>query len=151
MVLGRPRKPLEAKILAGTFRADRDGPEGATPPATGAPTKPAWLTGEAEALWNQVVPGMGYVGERDSAALLAMCEQWGLYRATMWMMTHTAAGGPRKRPLTGKELRLLQIVADNALKHFENLAGRFGLTAADRARLRLPVEKKVGIPTRKRG
>ena len=144
---GRPRKPVERKILDGTFRQDRDGPAPAGP--LGEPAKPPFLSPIAADLWDLVVPGLvaqGVAGERDTPALVSMCEWWSLYRVNMDRLYQTAGGQARKVPLAGKPARALQIGAAEASRQFQALAARFGLTPADRARLKTPEQPPAADP-----
>ena len=129
---GRPRKPVAAKILAGTFRADRDGPPSSQVGAGGAPEAPARLSGEALALWGRVVPGLaasGVARSCDSEALAMMCEWWGRYRRFSEALDRALDAGESTYQLT------LQVGI--ATTNFDRLAARFGLTPADRAKLRV--------------
>lgn len=130
MPTGRPRKPIQAKILDGSYREDRDGP---IPPATGSPPEsPAGLHGEALAFWGRVVPDLierGVVAGSDTTALVLMCEWWALYRRLRDSL-------PPEGSLAGQTQTITQMAI--ATDKFDRLASRFGLNPSDRARLRLP-------------
>jgi phage terminase small subunit len=92
------------------------------------PEKPAGLSPAAEAFWDRTVPRLvqaGAVGEVDGFALQAAAEAWSLYRAALT----AAAAEP-----TSKVARAA-VVAYLGL--WLTLAGRVGLTPADRQRLQL--------------
>ena len=100
-----------------------------SPKAEGEPVRPDFAFPEAERLWNSVVPWLvkrSLAGGCDSAMLQAMCEQWALYRACMSLI----ADDPKKA--VDKDIR---VSATSYLATCKDLAGRFGLTFADRARL----------------
>ena len=114
--------------MAGNSRSGRrpDPTKAKAPKAVGEPVRPDFTDPEAAAFWDVVVPGLvkaGIVGELDSAALQTMCEMWGLYRA--------AYEQAEKFPIDRD--RRIAVVSYQAA--FEKWASRFGLTAADRARL----------------
>jgi phage terminase small subunit len=143
---GRPRKPVEAKILQGTFRADRDGAPGVQIQADGEPVPEVRLTGKALAFWRSRVPDLvarGLAKGCDGPALTMMCQAWALY---WWFVAKM------NRPKV-KNLTALNTAAAIQFDKFTKIAAQFGLTPGDRAKLRLPGgEKKAsGIPTRKRG
>lgn len=134
---GPPPKPAEELKLRGTFRADRHADRDKVPKAEGTPKKPRHLKGEAAAHWRDVVPllaGNGTAKQADTAALVALCETWALYRTCMEL----AEGDPALA--VDKDWR----IARNAyLAQWAALAAKCGLTPADRMRLRVgEAEKK---------
>lgn len=143
---GRPRKPVQAKILAGTYRADRDGDPASLVRAAGSPVAPAHLSGEALAFWGRIVPGLvasGVAAACDGPALTAMCEWWARYRR--YSEALDAA------PADGDAYQLLVMVGISTT-NFDRLASRFGLTPSDRAKLRTePKTVATPVPPRKRG
>ncbi len=141
----RPRKPHELKVLEGTFRPDRDG-DPATVPASGSPAPPAHLKGEALAFWKSVVPGLieaGVAKERDAAELAGMCEWWARYRRFSRQLDRAKG--------TAKNLQAMVVRAGISWDKFASIACRFGLTPADRAKLRADLTpKKPGVAARRR-
>lgn len=145
---GRPRKPDELKILDGSWRPDRDGSPSSQAVADGDPKPPPYLKGEALAFWNQVVPGLvdnNVAKTRDSAELALMCEWWGRLRKFTRQLDR----------MKGNDKRLYQmtVLVSIATDKFDKIASRFGLTPADRAKLRIPeaANKRAAVPSRKRG
>jgi P27 family predicted phage terminase small subunit len=142
----RPRKPDEQHILAGTWRADRHGDPATQIPADGEPAPPAHLAGEALALWQAVVPGLvsaGVARARDTAALTMLCEWWARYRRCSEALDGLDPAGAAASKL--------MVSAAIASDKFNALAARFGLTPADRAKLRADAApKKSGVLTRDR-
>jgi P27 family predicted phage terminase small subunit len=151
---GRPRKPIALKILDGTYRADRDGPAGASVPAGGAPEPPPDLAGEARAFWGQVVPGLcarGVAAACDAPALACMCQWWARYRRFGEMLDQSA-GAPAEEAPTPANLYRLVLNTGIAWSNFDKIACRFGLTPADRAKLRVsPPAPRPGVQPRDRG
>ena len=142
MPRGRPPKPTQAHILAGTFREDR---HGNAPPSTGAPEIPAHLTGEAAKHWAAVVPGLvaqRIAGESDAPALAMLCEWYAVWLDGMKALRLATAG-------TLEASRAISVTAQ-AAHNWQTLASRFGLTPADRARLRVEPVKRASVATRKR-
>lgn len=143
---GPHSKSVEAKILAGTFREDRDGSLESAVLAAGTPVKPADLSPEASAFWDANVPALVAkhgVGAQDTAELTAMAEWWGRYR-------RASAQLDRLKSLATPTARKLSIQAADAFRCFNLIACRFGLTPADRTRLKVQPEKKAGVATRRR-
>jgi phage terminase small subunit len=100
------------------------------PKADGEPIRPDFAFDEAGRLWDAVVPWLvkrGLAGACDSAMLQAMCEQWALYRACIQVIA------VKPENAWDKDIR---VSAASYLATCEKLAGRYGLTFADRARLR---------------
>jgi P27 family predicted phage terminase small subunit len=133
------------KLLKGTYRPDRDGPAADALQATGTPALPEYLRGEPLAVWKVVVPDLvaqGVAGAWDTAALVSMCEWWGVYRRNMDALEKAEVGL--------KTAKVLLAAASEASRQFQALAGRFGLTPSDRARLRVAPPKQASIPSRVR-
>ncbi len=143
---GRPRKPVAAKILAGTFRPDRDGDPASQVQAAGVPEAPAHLDGEARACWDRIVPGLaasGVAAACDANALTAMCEWWALYRR----LADALVAAPADRTIC--QLTTAAAIANDK---WAAMAGRFGLTPSDRAKLKAePKALPSAVPARKRG
>jgi phage terminase small subunit len=120
---GRPRKSVEFKKAAGTYRQDRDGDE---LPVDGEPIRPRGLTKDERWLWDSVVlayRGTGVLATIDTAALLSACELWSLYRSALAIV---------KLDPTDKEARIAVI---SYWTSFERAASRLGLNPSDRARM----------------
>lgn len=78
---GRARKSVEELKLAGQYRADRHADTSPLP--KGKPIKPAYLTGEASALWDFITPRLEELEiatDLDSQTLASMCEWWAEFR-----------------------------------------------------------------------
>lgn len=120
---GRPAKPLAVHRAEGTYRYDRHGSRG--PTTGGEPLrKPDDLRPDASWLWDEVTSLRGpWLCSSDAAALRALCDAYGLMRAC--------------------EPRLVADPTDKAARCawsayrgvFTKLAGKFGLTPSDRAKL----------------
>jgi phage terminase small subunit len=141
---GRPRKPVEAKILEGTFRADKDG-DPTTFLAPGEPVPPPHLKGPALEFWGEVVPGLvalGVARAADAPALAEMCTWYARYRKLARAFDRAKVG-------PGNSGLMMQMGV--SFDKFNGLAARFGLTPSDRAKLRVAEKPAGGVPTRKRG
>jgi phage terminase small subunit len=141
MKRGTKSTPTAVLKLHGRFREDRHGGRADTVPPAGEPVKPQM--GDVEsALWDQVVPDLvrrGLVGESDTAELVSLCELWGLYRKA-----YEAA----KLMPTNKEARCAVTAYWGA---FDRVAGKFCLTTADRAGVKLPKDEgKKGLSVRQK-
>ncbi|MGQ4514230.1 phage terminase small subunit P27 family [Streptomyces sp. DW26H14] len=129
--MGRTPQPAALKLLKG--RSDgRD--SGGRPVNTGPafkrlpPEPPEWLTDEARAEWDRVVPGLtrlDLLKPEDRAALAAYCETWAVFvEATDAVrrdgLTIEAAQGTLPHPAVA--------IARNAGRELRTWAGHFGLT-----------------------
>lgn len=145
--MGRPGKPIAQHILQGTYRPDR---HALSAEATGEPSKPEGLTGEAGALWDDIVPQLvasGIAKAVDGPALLALCRWWQVWREIDAKLQATPS-----YPLT--------MQASAAWKAYSAIASKFGLDPSSRASLKVPPPPKTGgvaqfarnrgIPTRNR-
>lgn len=124
---GRPPKTLDQLNRDGTFRADRHAARAAAPKATGRPTCPRSLAGDARKFWNAVVPELvanGTVKRLDTATVQAACETWALYRAAY----EEAVADPLDK--------LARCAVASYLTLWERLSAKLGLSPTDRARLR---------------
>lgn len=129
MPKGRPRKPTEAHLLAGTYRADRHGPrpgdaeDGISPPA-----KPADLGGDAAALWDELAALLaGTVRAADALQLAELCRWWATVRRIRTALDKAQPGSLRCSRLMGQ--------ISTAAAAADRIASRFGLTPSDRAKL----------------
>lgn len=133
--MGRPRKPVAAHLLDGTYREDRHG--NSFLPG-GEPTKPDWLSPEANELWDLIVPQLsGIATAVDAAELAALCDWWALYRIARRTLAEIS---DRK----SRSYYDAQILVGAAWKQFSAIASKFGLTPSDRARLQVsPPEEGI--------
>lgn len=146
--MARPPKPTEQHRLDGTYRADRHGSAGASVDAAGVPTKPRGLKGEGEKLWKRVVPGLvssGVARACDTDCLVSLCEWWARYvRFALMLDSADLDTDP-------KDLSRYTRLASQCWGEFARLAGKFGLTPADRVKLRVEAAgKKAGVMSRDR-
>lgn len=145
---GRPRKPTAAKVLDGSYRADRDGPIDGVVKGAGAPVPPADMTDAARAYWDRLCPQLvkaGVACESDSDALALLCwwlAQLAAIQQTIAALRASGAGSVGK----------LYIEAGIATDKVDKLAGKFGLTPSDRAKLRVEpaAAPAMPVPPRKR-
>jgi P27 family predicted phage terminase small subunit len=134
---GRPRKPTAKHKLDGTFRKDRHGDRadvGMDLP--GQPIMPAGLSDDARELWVRVVGQLTrskVAVEIDTSQLEAMCRWWARYLENerhACEFSHDIEAGD-----------MYEKRAKRAWDAFDKVASRFGLTPADRAKLKLPEDK----------
>ena len=125
---GRKRKPTAQLKTEGRFRKDRHADRADEPTAEGKPTRPRTLDKEASWFWRVHVRPLikaGVATALDQSALWQLCELWSLYRRA----AEVANDDP-----TDKDAR---IAVTQYRAAWDSLASRFGLTPADRARLRV--------------
>lgn len=125
---GRPPKPIEEHILAGTYKPSRHGPLAPADLPGPPPEKPGDLSPVAAECWDRVLAvRAGVVKPSDRDALVVYCEWWSLWVETL-AMVREADGGGRAQLMTS-----LAIATDKLAASFS----RFGLSPSDRAKLRI--------------
>lgn len=141
MPAGRPPKPTALHKLHGTYRDDRHGERADSEGElfTGVPDKPHDLGPDADLLWDSVVGQLKtakVVAEIDGASLEAMCRWWGRYRELMRRVSET--------DFDDEVCETLELRARRAWLAFDRISSRFGMTPADRAKLKSakPEEKE---------
>lgn len=146
--MGRPRKPVEEHVKNGTYRADRHGPLSDAIPGEviAPPKKPADMNGDASAVWDRVVPLLaGAVRDRDAPLLAELCQWWAELERVTVVRDAMVPGEKGYNSI----LIASGICADKVVK----LSEKFGLTPADRAKLKPEVAAgpvAARVPTRPR-
>ncbi len=132
--MGSPRKPIEEHVRNGTYREDRHGPlPGASLPVGDEPVerlvKPDSLGGRAAEVWADLTGLLGgVVRRRDVPALVELC-RW--VERSERIAKELDAMEP-----TDREFKGLLISAGIATDKVAVLTARFGLSPADRARIK---------------
>lgn len=131
----KPKSAAEHK-LHGTFRSDRHGPaEHPIDNLDGEPKMPPGMPKQAQKLWKVILPQLVKARnavEIDSTELAAMCRWWAIYND---LMTRVEAEKPYDENTDVIQWRL-EKRARAAWQSFDSIACRFGMTPADRSRLR---------------
>lgn len=129
MARGR-RKPIEQHVLDGTYRADRHGPLAADDqPAAAPPMPPAKLTESEQSAWVDLTDLLGgVVKPRDVPTLTELC-RWVCRADTLAAALANLTPGAKG---FAQLLTASAIATDKVLL----LSTRFGLSPADRMRLR---------------
>jgi P27 family predicted phage terminase small subunit len=123
---GRPPKPAALKDLEGN-RGRRELPPDL--PLSGLPECPETLGSVAAEHFTRVAGELGAIGvvkSLDSDALAMLSQEWSTYWEACEQLEHS------DNPEARKEARMLKY---SALKAWNMLAARFGLTPADRIKL----------------
>jgi P27 family predicted phage terminase small subunit len=146
---GRPGKPKEAKILAGTFRKDREPKaEEEFAPESGVPNCPSWLGEVAREEWALLVADpavQALLTKVDRIALAAWADALATWRlaskaldeAGSLTMIFTGKGGSeyeQQRPEVS--------IVHQARKQVMDFAREFGLTPSSRRKVAGPPAKK---------
>lgn len=142
---GRPRKSLADHLRDGTYRPDRHGPRpGETanvqvPVSSCPPDKPHKLTPAQSAIWDQLTELLaGVVTDRDADSLKMICIWLSEFqRVQMILQTMTPGQKGYKDTL---------VSAGICSANYDKLASKFGLTPADRSKLKVV---EVGPPVAK--
>jgi len=97
-----------------------------------APAPPSSLGKEAKAEWKRLVPRLdkkGVLAEVDRAGLTILCEAWAEYQELGKTLKKLMVGG--------MDWRRIKSAQHEAYLRWQNLAQRFGLTPADRPRVKV--------------
>lgn len=126
---GRPAKPTSLKVLHGDGKKNPDRVDTAEPqPASGPVEPPFALSTEAQAIWDRLAPDLertGVLTPWDCDTFAELCEALVILREKRKAADHEGErGGPN--PMTDYR---------SAMQTVATLAGRFGLTPADRSKL----------------
>ncbi len=130
--MGRRPKPVTLHMRQGTYQPSR---QGASPLADGALIKPRGLGRWGGKLWDRVIDFVYQAGggECDTDSLVGMCQWYNQYRRVQGCLEKTS---PRD-----EDYRPLQTSATTAWRNFVDMASRFGLTPADRTKLKYDVQE----------
>ena len=128
------RKPIETLKKHGTYRRDRHdrnqpGPSGKMPAC------PDWLSDDAHAEWDRVLPELeelGTVGATDYAVLVGYCESFSQYKMASEMLAET---GPLHEPRGDGESRRhpLVFVLKDSREAMLKFARELGLSPSSRS------------------
>lgn len=128
-----PTAELEKR---GSWRAKKRKKDGEPQPG-GVPEPPYKLVGDSRKLWESLVPRLaesGIATEVDSETLAVMCVWFGKFRKIQKALDKMAA--------TNKDHYRLLIQMQMASNCFDKLAARFGMTPADRTRIKVEGPKE---------
>lgn len=139
--MGRPRKSIDEHMLKGNYRPSRHGLRPPLPDDPGGnvpPSKPADLDHAAGQLWDKFVRLLaGVLRERDGDVLAELCRWLAELRRIRVVLLETVPGE--------QGYNQLLVAAGICSDKFDKLAARFGLTPADRTKLR--AEGPISPPT----
>lgn len=133
---GRPPKPTAQHKIEGTYNSTRHKDRIDDVFEQGVPEKPSTLKGRASEAWDLITSG-------TPDAILCLVDQLSLEAAARWFakwdqwMTNI-----EETPGGYKE----QILAGHAWNQFQTIASKFGLTPADRAKIKAPEGQKEDDP-----
>jgi P27 family predicted phage terminase small subunit len=142
MSSGRRPKPSKLRELqgnAGHRKINKHEPK----PKAGIPDQPLWLTGEASAEWNCIVPGLkelGILTKVDGKALAAYCSAWAqLVQAEAAIQKYgiLIVSLEEKTGVPLMKVNPAVRVKSDALRHVRAFLTEFGLTPASRSRLQI--------------
>lgn len=132
--MGRPPTPTATLKINGGYRKSRHGDRIAEPQPVGIPEPCVPLDGEALDEWNRVVPGLvetGVAKAVDSSELTAMCKWWAKF------IKYEKGDDYREHNM-----------AVASYKQFRTIAAKFGLSAGDRATLKIQDKQTQGVRRR---
>jgi len=142
--------PTSLKMENGTYQAYRDG--GGLEPPPGAPVAPDWLNEDEALVWQSTVELLGrtkgLISPFDANAIARYCADWVEWLECRNLIETEGAvcigekGGAYPHPAVN-----MKNAADKRMVQFE---AKFGMTASDRAALKLPDNKPTGVRTRAR-
>jgi P27 family predicted phage terminase small subunit len=145
---GRPPKPKAAKILAGTFRKDKEpSPAEEFAPEQGIPECPAWLGQVAQEEWAILAadPALHRVMAKvDRIALAAWADALSTWRAAAAIIESEGLtmSFSREDGSTYLQQRPEVSIAHQARKQVVDFAREFGLTPSSRRKVAGPPSRK---------
>jgi len=154
MTAGRPRKPIEAHILSGTFRAHRHGDAGKTPkPLAGIPACPRHLGKVAKTMWRELVKTMGDTGvltQADRNAMALYCSAYADWREASDELEKNSKVLTDSK--TGREYRSPWCsILTEAVTRMRTFGSLLGLDPSARSRLQIEAgAKPAGVSARDR-
>ena len=137
MPAGRKPEPTHLRLLKGDERPSRSRTQGPKPPPI-IPTPPDFLSADARAEWDRVVPELdrlGLVTMLDRAGLAAYCEAWSRFV----MATAVLHEEPLIIKKAGRSVKnpALQVAKDAAADMLRWCVD-FGMTPSARGRMAVP-------------
>lgn len=130
-----PAPTSKAELAArGSWRAE-DRPDDLTLPVA-APAPPKGMHAEGKKLWQHIVGLLhpkGAITEADTPALTVLCELWAEDRELASMLKKTMAGS--------MDWKRVRNARSDGRKQMKDLFAKFGLTPADRPRVKVQSEK----------
>lgn len=131
---GPPRKPIEQKVLEGTFRKDR-APDNIPNTNYGIPEAPSYLSDDEKKIWNLLAPvinNMGVLADSDQLALAALCDA-----TATWKKCITFFKTNEVYYESNSALRVHPMfrIKENSWKTMLQLLDRFGLNPAYRSKI----------------
>ena len=147
---GRKPKPLGLKLIAGTFRHDRDGNTPQPPTSDKVPRPPLKLDPVARREWKRIATplhAMGVRKEIDTSALLAYCEAWSDFvdarnklAESGTKVIKTKNGNFIENPYYSIKKRAMEILLRFQIE--------FGITPSSRMRIQVPKSAKSSLRDR---
>lgn len=131
---GKPRTPTAILKARGSWLAKLPDRQNEPSYAAASAECPECLQGEAMAHWEQVTPELfrcGVVTIPDVPALIALCQQWGIYSAAY---ATCETDGHWIETERGKQKHPAHAVMVDALKEYQRLAAGFGVIPAHRSK-----------------
>ena len=133
---GRAPESKRALEVKGCWKAKGRSPDLELEP--GKPQPPE-LAAEAQAEWDRIVPILydkSVLAEIDRAGLTYVCEAWAIYRALGEQSKNFELGSMDWRRVVSTQ--------HEAFNRWEKMSTKFGLTPADRPRIRVPASTAKG-------
>lgn len=141
----RARRPVEGRILDGSYKPSRHGPLPDTSDMPIPPVKPVGLKGDAARFWDELIATVGKYSRDSDGMMLAVLSELCSERARVWAAL-------RKTKPGAKGYNQLLVALGICTDKVDKIASRFGLTPSDRAKLRAeqvgPVKAKVATRPR---
>ena len=141
MVMGRPRKPMETKILEGTFRKDRMHVRIEGEKLTEVPEAPKYLNDEQKIHYENVIKGCIELGTMTVHDVYICIEMALVIYELIWATIDINENGRTQLSNNGYEqIRPVCGIRDRALDKFIKLSNLMGMNAS--AREKLTMDKK---------
>lgn len=145
--MGRVAKPKALKMVQGTYRPAEDPFAGSPEVEPEQPAPPDFLERDGLAKWHELVPQLYRVSIMtglDASALAGACIHWQNYVDAVRSIQKDARRQSVSRGLTiktagsnNRRQNPMLGIANNSFREFMAVASKFGLTPADRAKVKI--------------
>jgi P27 family predicted phage terminase small subunit len=144
-----PRKPDVLKKLHGTARKDRTVESSAT--ATGMPTRPIGLSGQAARVWKSLAPklhGLGLLSDIDQSTFAVYCQAYADWLEVTRLLNKLGIANWYSETESGYRQVIPEVaVRDKVYQVMQRLETRFGLDPSSRSGIAIEGQQKIATET----
>lgn len=141
MAKGRKAVPKNLKMLRGTYRSDRDG--GGVKVKAYLPEPPEWMPDIGKEEWERIAKELyelELLTRLDVVALEMYCSVYARWKKAEFKLLEMEEGEVSRTPNGYQQMSAWMLIYNNCFKQLQSAAGMFGLTPADRARMKVAAD-----------